>query len=276
MHPTDRHVVGQGHEGVIPGSEFLGVVEQAAEDGSGPDVGQRVAGVAFGGAWAETVVAPAQQITAVPEELSDDVALSLPLAGASALRALRKLGPLLGKRVLVTGASGAVGLLSLQLAAIGGASEVVAVSRDAAGFPRLRELGATTVTDVLSAELPIVDGVLDSVGGEQLKQAFGRLAAGGRLVSVGRASGAPTMLTPEDLLADGGRSGRSIVTFFLPEEGPDLGADISFLLGLARDSRLLSGIDVYEPLDGDLALLHSGHRSGRLALRISPSGPEGS
>src|SRR5262249_52412115 len=81
-----------------------GVLEPAA-DGSGPAPGQRVVTFGYSGAWATRRAVPAAEMAVVPESVDLAVAAALPVAGVTALRALRGAGPLLGKRVLVTGAS---------------------------------------------------------------------------------------------------------------------------------------------------------------------------
>ncbi len=83
--------------------------------------GARVVGIVAGGAWAERVAVPHAWIAELPDDVSLARAAALPTAGLTALRILR-LGPaILGRRVLVTGASGGVGRLAIQLAHLGGA-----------------------------------------------------------------------------------------------------------------------------------------------------------
>ncbi|QVQ52264.1 zinc-binding dehydrogenase [Spiractinospora alimapuensis] len=211
---------------------------------------------------------PTSQLAVIPAGVDVEGAATLPIAGVSALRALRALGPVLGRRLLVTGATGAVGAFAVQLAAAAGVSEVIATARNPAAFPRLRELGASTVVDSLTAELGPVHGVVDNVGGPTLAQAFRLTAANATVVSVGRASGEDTVLASEDLMGDWGRSGRAIRTFFLPEEGAELGDDIGFLLRLANEGRLHPRVNHREDLPGELTLLRGGEWPGKLVLRL--------
>lgn len=161
-----------------------------------------------------------------------------------------------------------MGAFAVRLAAIAGASEVIATARNRAEFPRLRELGATTVVDSLTAELGPVHGVVDNVGGPVLAQAFRLTAAGGTVVSVGRASGEDTVIAADDLMGDRGRPGRTLRTFFLPEEGAELDSDIGFLLRLANEGRLSPTVDHRDDLRGELTLLRGGAWRGKLVLGL--------
>lgn len=100
-----------------PGWDFAGIVETTAADGSGPEPGTRVVGILPSGAWAERVNCRSHAVAALPEAVSDAQAATLPVAGLTALHALRQGGLLLGRKVLVDGASGGVGHLACQLAA---------------------------------------------------------------------------------------------------------------------------------------------------------------
>src|SRR5580704_8905635 len=116
-----RRAVQQAEPGWRPGWDFAGVVETAAADGSGPKLGTRVVGLLPSGAWAERVNCRSHAVAALPDKVSDAQASTLPVAGLTALHALRQGGLLLGRNVLVDGASGGVGHLACQLAAAAGA-----------------------------------------------------------------------------------------------------------------------------------------------------------
>ncbi|WP_159620673.1 zinc-binding dehydrogenase [Arthrobacter zhaoguopingii] len=268
VNPTDLHFAAQAPHGAVIGYEVAGTIDVPASDGSSPAAGTRVAGLAMGGAWAEYAAVPGAQLAVIPDHLDFDTAATVPLAGASALRALRALGSTLGRRVLITGATGAVGRIAVQLAAASGAAEIAAVARDEQAFPLLRELGATSTSAVIGSDLGIFDGVIDNVGGPALRDAFALLASNGTLVSVGRASGEDVVLSATDLQGDWGGSGRTIRTFFMPEEGgPDLQSDFEFLINLAATGRLHTNIGERVSLSRGLDILRTGAWKGKLVLQ---------
>src|ERR1700689_777376 len=115
-------------EGWRPGQDVAGVVMIQAPDGTGPPAGTRGPGHAEGGSWSERVNVPSNRLGIVPDNVSFADAAGLPAAGLTALRALRAGGSLLGRKVLVTGASGGVGHIAVQLAKLGGAEVTGLVS----------------------------------------------------------------------------------------------------------------------------------------------------
>jgi NADPH:quinone reductase len=211
--------------GAVLGSDAAGVVAQAAADG-GPAVGTRV--VAFAsGAFAERVAVPIDTVAEVPQSIDLAEAAALPVAGLAALRALRSAGSVLGKRVLVTGASGGVGRFAVQLAALAGAHVIASVGSTARG-EGLTESGADEVVFGLEGLERPVDIVLDCVGGPQMVGAWNLLAPGGSLQSIGWSSGEPAVFPPYSTVGPS----KTISSFL--NQG-DNGSDLATLLGFVSD-----------------------------------------
>lgn len=181
-------------DGARPGWDFAGVVEQAAADGSGPAKGVRVVGVSATGCWAERIASPGFMMAELPDAVGFEAAACLPVAGLTAVRALGKGGDLKGRKVLITGASGGVGVFAVQLAAAAGA-EATALIRNPAHEALVTRLGAAhaAIGDIEAARaFGPYNLILESVGGEVLAAALSMLAPGATCVLFGASEGAVT------------------------------------------------------------------------------------
>ncbi|HUY79634.1 MAG TPA: zinc-binding dehydrogenase [Ktedonobacterales bacterium] len=222
--------------GERPGWDFAGVVAQAAGDGSGPAAGTRVVGMLDAGAWGELIAAPTNRIAALPDAVAFAQAATLPIAGLTALLALERGGSLLGRRVLVTGASGGVGDFAIQLARLGGA-HVVGLVRTPAYADAVRALGAHEVVAgedaTPAAPYGPYDIILESVGGQTLATALPLLAPDGACVLFGVSSGAATTLDVAPFFRKGGAT---LYGFFIFHEVKTVPASA----GLARLASLVA------------------------------------
>lgn len=231
-------------EGFRPGWDFAGTVVQQARNGTGPREGSRVTGLLPMGAWAERVAAPASFLAEIPDNVTFAQAAILPVAGLSALYTLRKGGMLLGKKILITGSTGGVGIMAHQLAAQSGAFSV-GVARTKEKAQVAREAGAN---EVVVGEAAIFQAIsfgpyhliVDSVGGDTLAALMPQLEPEGTLVSMGHSA------SPYSTLDVRGLGGRTLYSFFLGEEVSrySVADDLKLLAGLLSTGQLTPLIEV--------------------------------
>ena len=201
-----RRALTQAEPGWRPGWDFAGVVEAEAADGSGPKPGTRVVCILPSGAWAERVNCRSHAVAALPDGVSDAQAATLPVAGLTALHALRQGGLLLGRKVLVDGASGGVGHLACQLASAAGAQvwghvrrEEYRAAVEACGAQVVlgRDLGAAKPHGPFWL-------IVDSLGGPALAAALGMLQPNGTCVTLGISDAAATTFESRNFFGTGG------------------------------------------------------------------------
>jgi acryloyl-coenzyme A reductase len=208
---------------VVPGHEFAGVIDACGDGVTAFAPGDRVVnlhraacgecaacvgghetrcrralevfGLSVDGGYAEYVAAPVGCLVALPEAIPFEQACFLNCTAGVALRALRSAARVQpGERVLVTGASGGVGIHALQVAKALGA-HVIAATTSADKAALLREYGAHEVIvgepeqlhhAVKRATAGVgVEVALDCVGTPTLNAALRSLRQGGRLVVLG-------------------------------------------------------------------------------------------
>jgi NADPH:quinone reductase len=237
---------GMAAAGWRPGWDLAGEVERAAADGSGPRAGAHVVGMLAEGAWAERVAVATHALAELAEKVTFSQAATLPVAGLTALYALEKGGLLVGRRVLVTGATGGVGDFAVQLARLAGA-HVTAAARRQDQVAALRALGAhdVTVGDEIPAS-PKYDLILDSVGGRTLGTALAALQRGGVCVNFGVSATSEVTFDVRNFFVAGRTT---LYGFYLFTELGDQPAGVGLrrLAGLVADGQLTPHISVERP-----------------------------
>ncbi|HEX5369324.1 MAG TPA: zinc-binding dehydrogenase [Dehalococcoidia bacterium] len=222
-------------DGFRPGQDVAGVVASQAADGSGPAVGTRVVSAVDWHGWAERVATPVELMAPLPESVSFEQAATLPVAGLTALSALRFGGSILGRRVLITGATGGVGQFAIQLARAAGA-HVTAVVSSEARLAEARDLGAhVALAGPIPGGTELFDLVLEGVGGANMVESMGFTVAGGTIALYGTVGG-PSEISLADFQR---RSSVSIRSHILDAEpGRRSGKELGVLVGLIAEGKL--------------------------------------
>lgn len=190
----------------IPGLEFAGEIESIGSEVSQWKPGQRVFGITGGGAQAEFLVIPENQIADIPVGLDWAEAAAVPEAFITAHDALfTQAGLQPGETVLVHAAGSGVGTAAIQLARAAGA-KVFGTSRTAEKLQKAKQYGldgSVAIEGDVSVLVKAirewtngrgVDVILDLVGAEYLNANLSAIAPQGRMMLVGTTSGSKAML----------------------------------------------------------------------------------
>ena len=203
-----------------PGQEVAGVVAD------GPRKGERVVGLADWHGWSEYAAVPEHRTVPLPDAIDFATAATLPMAGATALNLIRLGGDLLGRNVTVTGASGGVGVIAVQLARLAGAN-VTAVSAVTDDAPDGQHL------------------ILESAGGASLDQALAKVATDGLILVFGNSSKERSTIDFRDFA---GRNRVRVQSFFSAHYEHLAADNLRTLLGLVADGRLEVHVGLQAPL----------------------------
>ena len=260
-------IVGEAVRNVNPG-EMLGILRC--------DVG-----VDVWGTLAEKVIVPAKSLTPVPQGWSSEQMAAAPLVFLTAWQALTQWStppapPPPGATLLVTGASGGVGVASVLL----GKSmkmTVLALSRSADKRARLKELGADFVFDPSDRQLATsisaaagrnkLDLIIDSVGGALFPQLIPLLGYGGRVSVVGRSGGSVPEFNTATLLFRRIRVGGVSVGDYNPSEAQTIWKEIVARLDAIGRRPLIDSIVPFEKVHDGFGRLATGPM-GKVLVRV--------
>lgn len=262
----EMRMLGTAADGWRPGWDFAGILRSDVD--IGPMVGSRVVGIRRGETWAEHVAVPATWIAELPDGLSFAEAAALPTAGLAALRMLRMGPAILGRRILVTGATGGVGRFAIQLAHLGGAEVTALISSRSARAEGLRQLGADDVVSDIDELHGRFDLILESVGGETLGRLVTRVDPQGTLVMFGNSSDEPTTFNVRDVYNDALVRLQGFELFF---GGDPFGRDLGYLASLVADRKLdpqLGGELPWEEITEAMDRLRNRDVAGKIALTL--------
>jgi NADPH2:quinone reductase len=201
----------------VPGSEVSGVVTEVAASAEDVSEGDRVITLLGTGGYAEYVTAPASNLILIPDSMDFEEASAIPLQGLTAYHMLEE-----GESVLVHAAAGGVGTYAVQMAKLMGASLVIATASTQEKLDHAKSLGAEVLINYTEEDWPDqvrdatggkgADVILEMVGGDFIQKNLECLAAFGRMIVYGKASGERGTLAPVDLML----YNQVVAGFYLP------------------------------------------------------------
>lgn len=289
LNPADRYLAMGEYPAKPPlphilGRDGVGIVEQIGRDVSNLQPGQVRAilrgatGVDRAGTLAEFCVVSANELVVVPPGWSEAEAAAAPLVYLTAYQALRQWGELEPGVLLITGASGGVGVASVQLGKALG-NKVVALSRSEAKQRRLKELGADICLDptgdnwVKELKLKLgarrVDLAIDNIGGSLLPQVIDTLGEQGRISVVGRLAGPVPQFNTASLFFRRLRIGGVAVGAYTPDQARSAWIEIVFALNRTHARPQIDSIYPFDQAPEAFSRLETG-AMGKVVIAISP------
>ena len=233
-------------DGQAVGWDIAGRIVSVASGAPVFEIGERVVAMCRPcDGWAERVAVDARDVAVIPGNISFEQAASLPVAGLTALKALDIGGSLLGRRVLVTGATGGAGVFAVQLARLAGA-HVTAQIRSKEADAYVRSLGAhdcvVTENGEAFAKVAPFFLVVESIGGAMFRNAVCALAEDGQLVTF---AGTADPMGPIDLYNFMQRPRAAIrgLWLYTETEAFGMGRELDRLLELVARGDLLPQIN---------------------------------
>lgn len=257
----------------IPGADVAGRVEAVGRNITGFQSGDDVFGLCAG-SFAEFTRVPETALVHRPSHLTAQLAACLPMAGLTALQALRDHGELEpGQLVLVNGAAGGVGTLAVQIAKAMGA-EVTGVC-STRNVELVRSLGADRTIDYTRDDYTLAgnryDVIVDNIGNHSVSARRRAMKLEGRCVIVGGPKGGrvfgPLLSIVRTTVS--GKRGPQRFDSFLTKPNQ---ADLMALAELVESGALRPVIETTYPLcDVPRALAHveTEHTRGKVVIAVS-------
>ncbi len=263
----------RGPSNRIRGMDLSGIVESVGADVTRFRPGDEVFGVGTG-AFAELALAEEKHLVLKPSNLGFEEAAAVPIAGLTALQALRDQGEVrAGHRVLINGAAGGIGTFAVQIAKVLGAEVTAVCSGKKAEL--VRSLGADHVIDYTQADFTAsgerYDFILDNVGNHSLSTLRATLTRRGTLVPNNGGFDNRWFACIGRVIA-----ARLTSTFVTQRLRPFLSLprtdDLMALEELLESGRIKPAIDRAYPLDRAaeaLAYVTAGHAQGKVVVTVA-------
>ena len=251
------------------GGDFAGVVEAVGGDVTDFEPGNEVFG-ARTGAFAEYVAA--RMLAHKPANVTYEEAAAVPGSALTALQALRDHGGLRpGRRVLVNGASGAVGTFAVQIAKALGAGHVTAVCRTH-NVEQARALGADRVIDYTQEDFTKsgerYDVIVDIGGTRPWRKIRRALEPDGKLVIVGSQKASNPWIGPLGHVFRTKLAARSRATFFVAKFNlPDMEV-LRELLASGKVKPVIERVYPFAEIADGLAYMGEGHARAKLVVTL--------
>ena len=273
----------------VLGNELAGEVIAIGSDVTGFRVGDRVfARVAkdWAGAFAEQACVDQDHAALVPQNVDFTAAAAVPLAGLTALQALRdELGVRPGQKVFISGGAGGVGTFAIQIAKWLGAHVTTTASKR--GEALVRSLGCDEVIDYTTQDISKVAGKFDAgfdlIGGKTLEQMFEIMKRGAKIVSVGalpepqtaikdlggsRILAALFWMVSYRIRSQARRAGISYRYLFMHPSGRDL-AQLAELIAQEKLKIIVDKTYPFANISEALAYVESGRAKGKVVVTMS-------
>jgi NADPH:quinone reductase len=292
LNPADRYLAERQYPAKpdlphILGRDGMGVVIETSGDRGEVKVGDRRAilrgdvGGNRPGTFAERVAVPVESLIEPPPDWTDQEAAGATLVYLTAYQALTMWGPLPDRPVvLVTGASGGVGVATVQLAAAMG-STVLGLSRSAEKSRRLQELGAAAVFNPgdprwwQAAKATLgprrVDLAVDNIGGKLLPEVIDTLGNQGKVSVVGRLAGPVPNFNTATLFFRRIRIGGVAVGAYTNAEARTAWRHVLELMTRKGARPLVDSVFPFEQLLEAFGRLEAGPM-GKVLLQVTPGG----
>jgi NADPH:quinone reductase-like Zn-dependent oxidoreductase len=276
VYPDPPHVLGR---------DGIGVVTEIGEGVNDVEVGDRRVllrsqiGLMRWGMFAEKVVIPANALAELPADWSEEESAGAAVVYLSAYRALTMWEPLKpGSVVLVTGASGGVGVATVQLAIALGHT-VIALSRSSEKQNRLKELGAsftfnpeepqwtTHLKEALGSRG--VNLAVDTIGGTQLPDVIKTMGDNGRLSLIGQLGGPVPEFDTGTLFSRWLRLGAMALSLYTPEQHRTAWHDLITIMARTGAKPLIDRVFSFDQLPKAFDRLADGPM-GKVILKVKP------